>query len=166
MGFRVHVIPVSKSHGVKRVSSTRIRKFIADADIDNAEKLLDRPVAIMGKVIKGDRRGKLLGYPTANLDSKVTGIVPRGVYCTRVHVDDHILKGIANIGLRPTFKKNASPNIEVHIFDFDKSLYGKIILLEFVKKIRDEQRFASKQDLVAQLHQDELFARKWFSKHF
>lgn len=165
MGFNVHVIPVLKSQGEKRVSSTRVRQLIRTADIDTAEKLLDRPVAILGKVIKGDRRGRLLGYPTANLDSKVTGIVPRGVYCTRIHADGAVLYGMANIGSRPTFKKNACPNIEVHIFDFQKSLYGKKIFVEFVKKIRDEKNFPSFEGLFEQLHQDESFARKWFLKH-
>jgi len=161
-GFRVHEIPVTKVHGHKKISSTRIREFIAHGEIGCAQRFLDRPVAIMGKVIKGDRRGRALGYPTANLDAALTGFAPRGVYCTRVHIGNKVFSGMANIGSRPSFKKDNLPNIEVHIFDFDKNLYGRMILVEFLKKIRDEKVFLSSEDLVRQLQKDEAQVRKWF----
>lgn len=164
-GFRVHKIIVRKSHGKKQVSSTRIRQFLAKADINNAKKLLDRPVAIMGRVIKGDGRGRRLGFPTANLDANLTGFAPRGVFCVYVHVGKNIFFGVANIGSRPSFKQNAAPNIEVHIFDFDRNIYGRKILVEFVKKVRDEKLFPSQQGLVDQLYHDKDFARKWFAQY-
>lgn len=164
-GFKVHKISVRKSNGRKEISSTRIRKFIADADIDHAKKLLDRPVTIMGRVIKGDRRGSGLGYPTANLDSSLVGFAPRGVYCVRIYYGKKILLGMANIGSRPSFKKDAPSNIEVHIFDFHQGFYGKKILVEFSKKIRDEIFFSTKDDLIKQIRSDEVIARKWFLKN-
>ncbi len=162
--FKVHEIPISKVHGQKKVSSTRIREFIAQGDIVHAQRLLDRPVTIMGRVIPGDRRGRSLGYPTANLDAAVTGFAPRGVYCVRVQCGDRIFFGMANVGFRPSFKTNGLPNIEVHLFDFHQDIYGRQIVVEFLKKIRDEIVFHSPQQLMKQLHQDEQHARQWFAR--
>lgn len=161
-GFQVHKIPVLKIHGHKKISSTRIREFIAQGDISRAQRLLDRPVAIMGRVVKGDHRGRKLGYPTANLDAAVTGFAPRGVYCTCVHIGGRVFAGMANIGSRPSFKKNDLPNIEVHIFDFHQNIYGRLILVEFLKKIRNEKVFPSASALIKQLRKDEAQARAWF----
>lgn len=162
-GFQVHLISVIKIRGMKKVSSTRIRKFLAQGDISGAQQLLDRPVAIMGRVVRGDRRGRQLGYPTANLDAAVTGFAPRGVYCVCVHIGNNMFAGMANVGSRPSFKKNDLPKIEVHLFDFDQNLYGRTIKVEFFKKIRNEKVFPSASALVRQLHRDEAQARAWFS---
>jgi len=164
-GFRVHEISIRRTDGRKAVSSTRIRQYLERADIIHAQKMLERPVTIMGRVVKGDRRGGLLGYPTANLDPLRTGLAPRGVYCVRVCLGRRCFRGMANVGVRPSFKKNALPNIEVHIFDFHADLYGKDILVEFLCKVRDERTFLSAEHLVSQLQSDEKFARAWFEQH-
>jgi len=164
-GFRVHEIPIRRTDGHKVISSTRIRRYLEDADIIHAQKMLERPVTIMGRVVQGDRRGGALGYPTANLDPLRTGMAPRGVYCVRVRFGLRCLYGMANVGVRPSFKKDTLPNIEVHIFDFHANLYSKEIVVEFLFKIRDEQVFPSSHELIAQLQSDEKFARAWFAAH-
>lgn len=164
-GFVVHAVSLLKSHDSRKVSSSHIRKLISDGDIYHAGQLLDRPVSIMGRVVAGDRRGRQLGYPTANLDSSVTGFAPRGVFCVRVYIGSVIYRGMANVGSRPSFKKEKSVSIEVHLFDVDENLYGKMMRVEFLKKIRRERIFVSRQALVDQLHHDEQLARAWFAAH-
>ncbi|MEW5895128.1 MAG: bifunctional riboflavin kinase/FAD synthetase [Candidatus Omnitrophota bacterium] len=162
-GFLVHAIPVCCGVDRRKVSSSQIRKFIARGDIEHARELLERPVTILGRIIRGDRRGRELGYPTANLDAMQTGFAPRGVYCVRVYLNEMSLEGMANIGSRPSFKKEGQLGIEVHLFDFNKNIYGKEILVEFLKKIRDEKFFPSREALIEQLKIDEKQARQWFA---
>ncbi|MFP4472806.1 MAG: bifunctional riboflavin kinase/FAD synthetase [Candidatus Omnitrophota bacterium] len=165
-GFRVHTVKIRRdTDREKQVSSSRIRRLIARGDVCEAARLLDRPVAVMGQVISGDRRGRRLGYPTANLDTRMTGAVPNGVFCVRIHVGRGTYYGIANVGRRPSFKKDQAPAVEVHIFDLRRDLYGKTVIVEFLKKIRDEQKFSSSDQLVERLRQDEQYARGWFLRH-
>ncbi|HSV44095.1 MAG TPA: bifunctional riboflavin kinase/FAD synthetase [Candidatus Bathyarchaeia archaeon] len=164
-GFVVHAVSLLKSGDRQKVSSTHIRKLISDGDIYHAGQLLDRPVSIMGRVVVGDRRGRQLGYPTANLDSSVTGFAPRGVFCVRVYIGSKVYTGMANVGSRPSFKKEKSVSIEVHLFDVDENFYGKMMRVEFLKKIRRERIFVSRQAFIDQLHHDERLARAWFAVH-
>ena len=164
-GFKVHVIGTRRK-GSKQVSSSRIREFIREGDIRHAQHLLDRPVAVYGQVVRGDQRGRLLGFPTANLNPYTTGMAPIGVYCVRVTIRDRVYFGMANIGHRPSFKRKAPVNIEVHIFDFRGNLYGQNILVEFLKRIRDEHVFSSQASLAAQLQSDAVSVRQWFKSHF
>lgn len=162
--FKVHVIATHQK-GMKQISSSRIRNFIRQGDIGHAQDLLDRPVAVYGRVVRGDHRGRLLGYPTANLDPHATGMAPIGVYCVRVTFKEHVYFGMANIGHRPSFKAKAPVNIEVHIFDFKGDLYGKNILVEFLNHIRDERPFSDKESLIRQLHLDAALVKEWFAKN-
>ena len=159
-GFQVHVVSPLKIKG-EVISSTRIRRLISDGALRQAERLLGRPVGIEGKVIQGDRRGRRLGFPTANLNLPHTEIVPpTGVYIVNVILDNKRWNAMANIGKRPSFKrKNTSVNIEVHVFDFNGPLYGKNIIVEFLKKIREEKTFFSERELINQLQKDERKAK-------
>lgn len=164
-GFVINIVnpvpAVKKKMGVEKISSTLIRNFIAEGNIKGAARLLGRPVSVMGKVRQGDSRGKKLGFPTANLGIKNELLPPGGVYAVEIIFGDKKYKGMANIGSRPSFKKEKSSYIlEVNIFDFNQNLYDKVIMVVFVKYIREEKTFLCRNDLIAQLHKDEVRVRK------
>lgn len=162
--FRVISVKTQKG-GHKKFSSTSARDAIAVGDLKKASQILGRPVALFGQVVSGDRRGKTLGFPTANIVPQGEILPPQGVYVVRVQHQGKVLKGMANIGVRPSFHKDEHLNVEVHLFDFNKNIYGHEIVIEFLHKVRNELHFPSSQALVAQLKKDEVFSRKWFSRH-
>ena len=125
-------------------------------------RLLGRPLSVLGKVVKGDGRGKILGYPTANIIPHDEAIPPAGVYCVKVLCDKKLYYGLANVGRRPSFKKNDDITVEVHFFDFHRDIYGKDIEVILVQKIRNEVRFDSRQEFISQLRKDEDRARRIF----
>ncbi len=135
------------------ISSTRIRTLLGNGDVEHAAKLLGRTYAITGIVVKGDGRGKGLGFPTANIAPKHSIIPSDGVYAVRLVVREKTYDGIANIGMRPTFKKKMLA-IEVHVFDFNEDIYGEDISLYFIKKIREERKFKGPDALVTQIRSD------------
>ena len=144
------------------VSSSVIRRFIINGNIEKASRFLGRPVSVLGTVVGGSKLARVLGYPTANINPHHEAIPPSGVYAVRVRFKKRVLKGVLNIGSKPTFysPKDRKTAIEVHIFDFDKRIYGRELEVLFVKKIRDEFKFKDKDALVAQIRQDEAIARK------
>lgn len=158
-GFKVRAVSPVKV-GEKKIGSSRIKRLIVNGKLDAAKQFLGRNVSIVGKVVKGDGRGKKLGYPTANISPKNEMILPVGVYAVRVTVGRKTFNGMANVGRRPSFKKNGKYiNIETHIFNFNRTLYGKEITIEFIRKIRNEQVFASPSKMIAQLKRDEARAK-------
>ncbi len=160
-GYDMHTIPALLQAG-EPISSTRIRRLIGSGHLNEAKKLLGRPVALMGPVIKGRGRGRGLGYPTANVCYSADILPPNGVYAVRVAWKNKILPAVANLGLRPSFKeKKPKVHLEVHIFDFSQNLYGQTLEVQFLKKIRNEQTFASPQDLVCQIRKDAIRARAY-----
>ncbi|MCK5215794.1 MAG: bifunctional riboflavin kinase/FAD synthetase [Candidatus Omnitrophica bacterium] len=165
MGFTVKHLSVYCGHA-KTVSSTRIRQLITEGEIGQVAKLLDRPLAIYGNVIRGDRRGKTLGYPTANINPAREIILPSGVFLVKVKLQNKIYNGLANIGRRPSFKRSNKVNIEVHILGFHKKIYGQEIVIEIIKKLRDEKKFSSKDDLIKQIRKDEKKARSYFLRKY
>ena len=145
------------------ISSSRIRAHVQSGDVEGAARLLGRPHRICGAVVMGDRRGRQIGFPTANVDISA-GLVPaRGVYAVRAQVDDgEVLLGVANIGSRPTFS-GSDVRCEVHLLDVSigpEALYGRSICVAFVARLRDEQRFASAADLFRGIVRDVRSARK------
>jgi riboflavin kinase/FMN adenylyltransferase len=145
--------------GDKRVSSTRIREALRRADFAAAHRLLGRPYAIGGRVVRGRQLGRTLGYPTANL--RLAGRTPAltGIFACRVHgIAAGPLAAVASLGTRPTVD-GVEPLLEAHIFDFDGDLYGRRIEVEFVAKLRDEARFSDLAALTAQMHRDADEAR-------
>jgi riboflavin kinase/FMN adenylyltransferase len=155
-GFEVKEIPSQDIDNLS-VSSTRIREAIETGDLDIANELLGRVYSLEGIVVKGRQMGRQLGFPTANiaiaLENKILPFF--GVYAVRVELHKKAYYGMLNIGIKPSFE-NLGPTIEVHIFDFQEDIYGEAIKISFVKRIRDEQKFASIEDLKQQLVQDKM----------
>ncbi len=162
-GFEVVSVKTGKL-GDKKFSSTKARDYIAVGNLKKAAEILGRPVSLLGHVVRGDKRGKTLGYPTANIIPSGEILPPQGVYCVRVFYGKEFYYGLANVGVRPSFHQEDHLNVEVHIFDFNKNVYGQEIGVEFLHKIRNELYFPSSQELVAQIKKDEAFARKWFAR--
>ena len=146
----------------ERVSSTRIRECLADGNFALAEELLGHSYFIMGRVVYGRQLGRTLGVPTANIQLQRYRAALNGVYVVRVGGLDREYLGVANIGIRPTVH-GKEPLLEVHIFDFDRDIYGELITVEFHHKIRDERAFDGLDALKAQIHYDLETAREWFS---
>ena len=158
LGFTAHEIEPVALEG-ERVSSTRVRAALQAGDFALAARLLGRPYAIAGRVVRGNRLGRTLGFPTANLrfDRRVPAL--SGIYAVRVHgVAEHALPAVASFGTRPTVD-GREPLLEAHLFDFDGDLYGRRIDVEFVARLRDEEKFPDLPTLVAQMHRDAEHAR-------
>ncbi|HEV8537374.1 MAG TPA: riboflavin biosynthesis protein RibF, partial [Bacteroidota bacterium] len=138
------------------VSSSKIREALMRGEVAQAGKYLDRPYTITGIVVRGDGRGKQLGFPTANIrPASEKKVVPaEGVYVVSVAHDARQFNGMLNIGVRPTFSSTLDRVIEVHLFDFQEDLYGKQLTIQFHKRLRQERKFSSKEELVAQLLRD------------
>ncbi|GAA5138706.1 bifunctional riboflavin kinase/FAD synthetase [Thalassotalea piscium] len=145
-----------------RISSTEIRKALVEGNLADAEKMLGRPYAIIGRVFHGDKRGRELGFPTANILLKRRVSPVSGVYVVKVHTQYGAFDGVANIGQRPTIL-GVRQQLEVHIFDFEQIIYGQIIEVELLYKLREEIRFASLTELTAQIAIDCNNARKVIS---
>lgn len=137
----------------RRVSSTWVRETLSSSDFALAKNLLGRPYSFEGKVVHGNRLGRLIGFPTANIWLPKNNLPIKGVFSVKISLDMSEFYGIANIGIRPTVG-GTSPVLEVNIFDFKKEIYGKRIKVEFVKKIRDEKKFDSLDDLKKQITKD------------
>lgn len=135
------------------ISSTKIRKLLAEGSVERAARFLGRTYAVAGIVVKGDGRGKGLGFPTANIAPKHSIIPANGVYAVRFLVRERFYDGIANIGMRPTFDESRL-TIEVHVMDFNEDIYGEEIYLYFIGRIREERKFRSPDDLVRQITSD------------
>ncbi|MBN8544099.1 MAG: bifunctional riboflavin kinase/FAD synthetase [Alphaproteobacteria bacterium] len=148
------IAPVKVGHSV--CSSTAIREALEDSDMQKAACLLGRPYLLSGRVQHGDKRGRLLGYPTANLHFSPELLLPKfGIYAVRTNKGD----GVANLGIRPMYR-SASPLLEVHLFDVNADLYGQMLQVECVQRLRGEEHFSSEQELVEQMASDCNLARK------
>jgi riboflavin kinase/FMN adenylyltransferase len=164
-GFGVEVLDVVGSREIARVSSTTVREALRAGDVPRASDLLGRPHELEGIVVKGHQRGRTIGFPTANLEGVCVMLPPDGVYAVaaRVLEDGAVAEssacvgGMMNVGTRPTFA--AGRSIEVHLFDVAADLYGKTVRVGLLARLRDEQRFAGVEALVAQLEKDRTAAR-------
>ncbi len=144
------------------VSSSLIRGHLYSGKIDEVEKLLLRPFHLEGVVVKGEGRGKKIGFPTANIQVSPDLIVPHlGVYVTRSIYKGMTFKSVTNIGHNPTFKDSKQVHIETNLFDFDTDIYGEMLDIQFLHKIRDEKKFPTVNDLVSQIKVDVLFASQF-----
>ncbi len=153
LGFKVHVIKGIKVFG-EMVSSTNIRRHIIEGDLEKAKRLIGRNYQIAGKVIKGaGRGGKLLGFPTANIEPFNEVIPKEGVYAVHVLYNGVLYDGVTNIGRNPTFNEQKI-SIETHIFNFYKDIIGEILKLIFIKRLREEIKFSSPEELKAQIKKD------------
>ncbi len=153
-GFTVHVVEPITING-EVISSSRVRIALAEGDVEQAAACLGRPFQLPGTVVEGNRRGRPIGIPTANLGIWDERAYPaRGVYACRAWVDDQPVDAVTNIGLRPTFEAETRPTIEAHLLDFDADLYDKTIALDFIARLRPEMKFDGVNELVAQIHRD------------
>jgi riboflavin kinase/FMN adenylyltransferase len=153
-GFAVHAVDPLTNDG-EIISSSNIRAALRAGDVVHAAKLLGRPFRLSGRVVPGDGRGRTLGIPTANLDVWHEHAVPaNGVYACRAWVGHIPHRAAINIGTRPTVTEETRRTVEAHLLDFDKDLYGLNIVLDFFGRLRGEQKFASVQELTAQIKSD------------
>jgi riboflavin kinase/FMN adenylyltransferase len=164
-GFEVEAMHSVLHDGV-RVSSTAIRTALAEGKLDIARDYLGRPYSISGRVVHGDKTGRKLGYPTANVQMKHNLPPLKGVYVVQVHSDGiGVLQGVASLGLRPTLKHDAKYVLEVHLFEFAQQIYGKHLRVEFLHKLRDEMKFDGLEALTRQIASDVNNAQQWFIDH-
>ncbi|MEN8175787.1 MAG: bifunctional riboflavin kinase/FAD synthetase [Pseudomonadota bacterium] len=160
LGFTVDSLDTLELQG-ERISSTRIRSALAAGNLASANQCLGRPYAICGRVAHGDKRGRTIGFPTMNVDLHRHVSPLHGVFAVRVEgLGDEPLPGVANIGTRPTVTGDTRYLLEVHLFDFEREVYGAHVNVEFVERIREEKKFESFEVLRKQILVDSAEARK------
>lgn len=166
LGFRTLIIPPVKIND-EIISSTRIRELLHGGEAHRAFYMLGRHYSVTGTVIEGFKMGKKLGYPTANIVAQPYLLLPSfGVYLTKTVIGGRIYSGVTNVGIKPTVSEDGTgANIETHILDFDFDLYEKKIEVYFLKKLRDERKFNSKDELREQIKADIETARDIFNKY-
>jgi riboflavin kinase/FMN adenylyltransferase len=163
LGFAVTIIP-EVTIGSRDVSSSRIRSLLAEGAVEEAKRLLGRSYAVRGRVIEGDRRGRTLGFPTANLEPETEILPAHGVYAGRARILDQgsaaLFDAVTNVGRRPTFKADDPPLAEAHLLDFSGDLYGRRIELTFEARLREERRFSGPDELREQIARDVAAGRR------
>ncbi len=147
----------------RRVSSTLIRHALTTGDMVSAEMLLGYPYSVCGRVVHGQKRGRTIGYPTANIKLARVSAPISGVFAVMMTIAGKVLKGVANIGVRPTVSGSDEVVLEVYLFDFDSDIYGYHVTVQFIEKIRAEQRFESFEDLKIRIKDDVAAAHKIFA---
>lgn len=165
--FDITVIP-KLTIGHEKISSTLIRKHIREGQMDKLYNYLGRYYTTSGVVVHGDKRGRTIGFPTANTDiDDSTYIPPVGVYTVRIFVKGTWYEGVCNIGYKPTFNKEQAPkpSVEVHIFNFNEDIYGQEVVIEWRKHIRSERKFNGIDELVQQIEKDKYSAIEYFCKN-
>ncbi|MBX9810169.1 MAG: bifunctional riboflavin kinase/FAD synthetase [Burkholderiales bacterium] len=149
----------------ERVSSTAVRNALAAGDLAYAGRLLGRPYSISGRVVRGDGLGRKLGFPTANMQMKHNRPPLTGIFVVELSgVAERPLRGVASLGIRPTVKPGGQPVLEVHVFDFDGDLYGKHVRVDFLHKLRDEEKYADLATLTRRIALDVENAKAFFSR--
>ena len=159
LDFSVHGLSALSLDG-QRVSSTRIREAIRAGDFDDASQMLGRPYAISGTVVVGDKIGRKLGFPTANLDASGLALPPSGVYAGLTKVEGKLYRVALNIGIRPTVAAGRQLRVEAHLLDFQGELYGEELEIEMGEKLRDEKKFGSPEELKEQIARDVAAVRQ------
>lgn len=164
-GFEVQAMHSVLNGGV-RISSTEVRAALAEGRMDVALSYLGRHYSISGRVVHGDGMGKRLGFPTANIQLKHNLPPLKGIYVVQVHAEGMgVLQGAASLGVRPTVRQDAKPVLEVHLLEFRQQIYGKHLRVEFLHKLRDEEKFPDLQSLTQQIALDVEQTKLWFEKH-
>jgi riboflavin kinase/FMN adenylyltransferase len=157
--FHVEVVKPYHLDGAK-VSSTLIREQLHFGDVEAAKEYLGRPYQLAGEVVHGEKRGRTIGFPTANIEVSQPFVIPcNGVYFVQLFVANSAHYGVMNIGVKPTFHEQGAVTIEAHLFDFDQDIYGKSVKVDLLAFIRAEQRFNSVDELIAQIQTDVQVAK-------
>lgn len=164
MAYEVEVIPPVKNDG-EIISSSQIRALLQAGSVESAAEKLGRWYSVSGPVVRGDARGRELGFPTANLEVWDEQIIPAsGIYATFAWVDGQRYLAATNVGVRPTFETEpVDPRVEPHLLDFSADLYGKLLEVEFVKRLRPELRYESVDALLEQMHRDVMDTKEVLS---
>ena len=165
-----HAVSLEGSNGGEEINSSRIRELLQQGAVNEAARLLGRPYVLRGEVVVGERRGRLLQFPTVNVLSEPEILVPaRGVYAGFVKLDGVRRAACTNIGVAPTFERGES-KVEAHVLDFDRDLYGRVVDVGFVEKVRDERKFDGIEELRAQIGRDVEATRRimesWSEKEY
>ena len=162
LGFFADEVPEVRLRGT-RISSSKIRQFLSEGRVNLARRMLGRPYGIEGQIIHGVQRGRTIGFPTANLRPH-NRVIPRyGVYGTATLIDGIWRKSITNVGVRPTFENEVEPSVETFVLDFDGDLYGDVLRIRFLHRIRDERKFNGIDELKAQINKDLNRTKNYFS---
>ncbi|MFL2478277.1 MAG: bifunctional riboflavin kinase/FAD synthetase [Verrucomicrobiales bacterium] len=165
LGFKVNGIDRICDEGGDVISSTRVREALKNGNLKDAKTLLGREFSISGPVTKGNEIGQGMSFPTANIDIIGSSPIPHGVYAVLANVGGESFQGVANLGVRPTFTESNDfkTKLEVHLFDFERMIYGEIIEVSFVGYMREEKKFTSVDDLKNQINVDVIEAKRVFS---
>lgn len=165
---RLNVTIVDKcEQNHEKVSSTKVRQLLADGLVEKIPFYLGEPYQLQGTVIDGDKRGRTIGFPTANIKPSDRYLIPKtGVYAVKLYLSGVRYLGVCNVGFKPTFHEERpdEPSIEVHLFDFQNEIYGEKVIVEWCLRIRDEQKFSGIDELVAQIHADKQAAITFFAQ--
>lgn len=165
LGFTVQSVRSVTYAGV-RISSTAIRAALRAGQLREAQRYLGRHYSISGRVVHGDGLGRKIGFPTANIQLQHNLPPLSGIFVVQAHVESlGILQGVASIGVRPTVKQDGKPVLEVHLFEFALQIYGKHLRVEFLHKLRDEEKYPDVETLARHIALDVKNAKKWFEQH-
>ncbi len=165
LGFAVQSVS-SVTHDGVRISSTAIRAALVAGQMRTAQRYLGRHYSISGRVVHGDGMGRKLGFPTANIQLKHNRPPLSGIFVVQAHAEGlGVLQGVSSLGVRPTVKHDAKPVLEVHLFEFGQQIYGKHMRVEFLHKLRDEEKYPDVATLTRHIALDVEHARKWFEQH-
>lgn len=164
-GFEVQAVH-TVMHDSVRISSTAVRGALSAGQLRTAQRYLGRHYSISGRVVQGDQVGRKLGFPTANIQLKHNPAPLAGIYVVQVHAEGlGVLQGVASLGVRPTLKNDGKPVLEVHLFEFSQQIYGKHLRVEFLQKLRDEEKYPDLETLTRHIALDVEHAKKWFEQH-
>src|SRR5712691_6344606 len=162
--FEVCVMPNVMVNG-QRVSSTMVRDALAGGDLERACELLGRPYSISGRVAHGDKTGRKIGFPTANIRIKHPRLSLGGIFAVELAgISEHPLKGVASLGVRPTVKENGAPLLEIYLLDFDREIYGQHVRVDFLHKLRNEEKYSNLETLTRQIATDVEKAKSFFDR--
>jgi len=163
LGFVADEVPEVRLRG-RRIGSTVIRQLLADGRVNLARRMLGRPYGVEGPVARGDARGVGLGFPTANVQPHNRVIPRRGVYVTSTLIEGQWRRSVTNIGVRPTFGDALEPSVETHLMNWSGDLYGDVLRVRFLHRLREEKKFASIDELKNQIGRDVARAQKYFER--
>ena len=163
LGFVADEVPELRLRN-QRVSSSKVRGLLSEGRVNLARRLLGRPYGVEGRVERGAERGHVLGFPTANLHPKNRVIPRNGVYVTGTLIDGQWRRSVTNVGVRPTFETDTEPSVETFVMDWDGDLYGDVVRVRFLHRLRDERKFGSMEELKAQIQRDVKRAQSYFDR--
>ena len=163
LGFFADEVPEVRLRN-QRVSSSRIRSLLAEGKVNLARRMLGRPYGVEGPVERGAERGQMLGFPTANLHPRNRVIPRNGVYVTGTLIEGQWRRSVTNVGVRPTFTRDAEPSVETFVMNWAGDLYGDVVRVRFLHRLRDEKKFATIEELRAQIEKDVSRAQNYFER--